>query len=43
MFMIAFLLIVARRDLRLKLQRALGSGWVKVKQTVGMGTKVSYI
>ena len=43
MFMIAFLLIVARRDLRLKLQRALGTGWVKVKQTVGMGTKVSYI
>lgn len=43
MFMAAFLLIIARRDLRLKLKRAMETGWVKVKQTVGMGTKVSYI
>jgi hypothetical protein len=43
MFMVAFLLIIARRDLRLKLRRAMDSGWVKLKQTVGMGTKVTYI
>ena len=43
MFMIAFLLLVTRRDLRLKLRRAIDGGWVKVKQTVGMGVKVSYI
>ena len=43
MFMLAFLLIIARRDLRLKLRRAAENGWVKVKQTVGMGVKVSYI
>ena len=43
MFMVAFLLIVARRDLRLKLRRAVEGGWVKVKRTVGMGVKVSYI
>lgn len=43
MFMVAFLLIIARRDLRIKLKRAMDSGWVKVKQTIGMGTKVSYI
>lgn len=43
MFMLAFLLIIARRDLRLKLRRAIDDGWVKVKKTVGMGVKVSYI
>lgn len=43
MFMVAFLLIISRRDLRVRLKRALGDGWVKVKQTVGMGVKVSYI
>lgn len=43
MFMVAFLLIIARRDLRLKLKRAIDTSWTKVKQTVGMGTKVSYI
>lgn len=43
MFVIAFLLIITRRDLRVKLKRAIDDGWVKVKQTVGMGVKVSYI
>lgn len=43
MFMIAFLLIITRRDLRIRLRRAIDDGWVKVKQTVGMGVKVSYI
>ena len=43
MFVVAFILIIARRDLRLKLRRALEDGYTKVKQTVGMGVKVSYI
>jgi hypothetical protein len=43
MFMLAFLLIIARRDLRLKVRRAMENGWVKIKQTVGMGVKVSYV
>ena len=43
MFMLAFLLIIGRRDLRLKIKRAMESGWIKLRQTVGMGVKVSYI
>lgn len=43
MFLIAFVLLIARRDLRDKVRRGLESGFAKVKQTVGMGTKVSYI
>ena len=44
MFMLAFLLMITmRRDLRLKLQRATERGWMKIKQTVGMGVKVTYI
>lgn len=43
MFLIAFILLIARRDLRDKLRRAIENGFAKVKQTVGMGTKVSYI
>ncbi|KAK4540187.1 hypothetical protein LTR36_009685 [Oleoguttula mirabilis] len=43
MFMVAFLVLVARRDLRLKLKRVLEDGWTKVRRTVGMGVKVSYI
>jgi len=43
MFALAFLMIVARRDLRMKIRRAMEEGWVKVKRTVGMGVKVSYI
>lgn len=43
MFLTAVLLIIARRDLRMKLKRGLEDSWTKVKQTVGMGTKASYI
>lgn len=43
MLMVAFLLVITRRGMRLKLRRAIEGGWVKVKQTVGMGVKVSYI
>lgn len=43
MFFFAFLLLASRRDIRLKLRRALGDGWDKVRRTVGMGVKVSYV
>lgn len=43
MFIAAFLTLVARQDLRMKVRRALGDGWDKIKGTVGMATKVSYI
>ncbi len=39
MFILAFVLIIARRDLRLQIRRGIEDGWVKVKQTVGMGVK----
>ncbi|KAK5128087.1 hypothetical protein LTR85_005204 [Meristemomyces frigidus] len=43
MFTVAFLVLVARRDLRLKLKRVIEDGWLRVRRTVGMGVKVSYI
>lgn len=43
MFLIAFVLLIARRDLRDKVRRGLEKAMGKVKETVGMGTKVSYI
>nr|POE79571.1 hypothetical protein CFP56_07636 [Quercus suber] len=43
MFILAFLIIAARRDLRMKIRRVMGDGWDKVKRTIGMGVKVSYI
>lgn len=43
MFIFAFLVIVARRDLRMKIRRVTGDGWDKIKRTIGMGVKVSYI
>lgn len=43
MFFFAFLLLASRRDIRVKLRRALGDGWDKVRRTVGMGVKVSYV
>jgi hypothetical protein len=42
-FMMAFLLLLTRRGLRMKVKKAIEDGWVKVRQTVGMGVKVSYI
>lgn len=43
LFALAFVMIIARQDLRQKIRRALGDGFAKIKQTVGMGVKVSYI
>lgn len=39
MFIAAFLLLIARRDLRMRIRRGMEDGWVKIKQTVGMGVK----
>ncbi|KAJ8130169.1 hypothetical protein O1611_g3461 [Lasiodiplodia mahajangana] len=42
-FIISIIVVFSRRDLRERIQRILGSGWKKVKQTAGMGVKVSYL
>jgi hypothetical protein len=43
MFIFAFILLASRRDMRVRLRRALAEGWDKVRRTVGMGVKVSYV
>ncbi|KAK3676230.1 hypothetical protein LTR78_003980 [Recurvomyces mirabilis] len=40
MFLVAFLVVVARRDVRVRLRRLMGNGWGKVRKTVGMGVKL---
>ncbi|KAI1826133.1 hypothetical protein F4861DRAFT_498187 [Xylaria intraflava] len=42
-FVISIITVFSRRDLRERVQGILGSGWNKIKQTAGMGVKVSYI
>ncbi|KAI0400841.1 hypothetical protein F4802DRAFT_467174 [Xylaria palmicola] len=42
-FIVSIIVVFSRRDLRERVQRILGSGWNKVKQTAGMGVKVSYL
>lgn len=42
-FFFAFLILASRRDIRVRLRRALADGWDKVRRTVGMGVKVSYV
>lgn len=43
LFIIALLIALGRRDMRLWLTRISTIGWDRVKRTVGMGVKVSYI
>lgn len=43
MFVIGMLVMLSRKDLRERLSQIVGLGWGKVRGTVGMGTKVSYI
>ncbi|KAK4623883.1 hypothetical protein CLAFUW4_05993 [Fulvia fulva] len=43
MFMVALILVMARRDIRERLKRVLQNSWVKIRSTVGMGVKVSYV
>ena len=43
LFLVAMIAAFGRRDLRQRIRRLAGGGWDKVRQTVGMGVKVSYI
>jgi hypothetical protein len=43
LFLLAFTLAIGRRDLRERIMRILRNAWDKVRRTVGMGVKVSYI
>jgi hypothetical protein len=43
LFLLAFALAFSRRDLRERIMRILRNAWDKVRRTVGMGVKVSYI
>jgi hypothetical protein len=43
LFLLMFALAFGRRDLRERAKRILQRGWEKVRGTVGMGVKVSYI
>jgi hypothetical protein len=43
LFLFALVLALARRDVRERLEKALKTSWDKVRRTVGMGVKVSYI
>ena len=42
-FIVGLLALMARRDVRERIKRITGQGWLKVRQTAGMGVKVSYI
>ncbi len=43
LFIVAFLLAFSRREVRDRLKQIFGKSWEKVRNTVGMGVKVSYI
>lgn len=42
-FIMGFLIMLGHKGIRQRIQRVLGASWGKVKATVGMGAKVSYI
>ncbi|KAI1116108.1 hypothetical protein F5Y14DRAFT_408084 [Nemania sp. NC0429] len=42
-FIVSIIVLFSRKDLRERIQRIVGTGWNKVKQTAGMGVKVSYL
>lgn len=43
LFTIGFILALSRQDVRARIQRLTNSSWQKIRGTVGMGMKVSYI
>lgn len=43
LFLMGLIVAISRRDVKDRLGRLTGAGWDKVKKTVGMGVKVSYI
>ena len=42
-FIVGFLVLISRKDVKERVKRLMAQGWGKVKQTAGMGVKVSYI
>lgn len=42
-FILGFLLVISRKNIRERIARVIGTGWDKVRATAGMGVKVSYI
>ncbi|RYP48847.1 hypothetical protein DL768_005355 [Monosporascus sp. mg162] len=42
-FIISFVIVFGKKNIRRRIQQILGKGWSKVKATAGMGVKVSYI
>jgi hypothetical protein len=43
LFMLGIIMALSRRDVRERIRKLTNSSWQKVRGTVGMGTKVSYI
>lgn len=43
LFVLGMVMALSRQDVRERIQRVTGTGWNKVKGTIGMGVKVSYI
>lgn len=43
LFLLAFALAFGRRDVRERIKRILNDSWARVRRTIGMGVKVSYI
>ena len=43
LFLMGLIVALSRRDVKDRLARLTGAGWDKMKRTVGMGVKVSYI
>ena len=42
-FIVGLLVMFSRKDIKQRVKRLLANGWGKVRQTAGMGVKVSYI
>ena len=43
LFVLGIVMALSRQDVRERIRRVTGAGWQKVKGTIGMGVKVSYI
>ncbi|KAL8719207.1 MAG: hypothetical protein Q9225_003761 [Loekoesia sp. 1 TL-2023] len=43
LFLVALLVALSRRDVKERIRRIAGEGWDRVRRTIGMGVKVSYI
>jgi len=42
-FVVGILVLLSRRDIKERVKMIVAKGWGKVRQTAGMGVKVSYI